>query len=148
MFSQLQYKQDLDSRGRVKDSKLEAENTKKFQAKAKDRLSEDRPSRGQEQEWSRPKPRTKDATRKCSPNKGLRAKKLQNFCEISNVLKKVFAQKIAKFSWTFRRRKKDHEFGPFLTNRKILLSSAEDRVFLRSCRLWGQGHGLDLRGQD
>ena len=48
MFSQLQYKQDLDSRGGVEDSKLEAENTKKFQAKAKNRLSEDGPSRGQE----------------------------------------------------------------------------------------------------
>ena len=38
-------------------------------AKAKDSLSEDRHSRGQGQECSRPKPRTKDTKRKCSPKK-------------------------------------------------------------------------------
>ena len=32
----------------------------KFEAKAKDSFSEDRPSRGQEQKCSRPRPRTKD----------------------------------------------------------------------------------------
>ena len=39
---------------------LEAKDTKKSEAKAKDSLSEDKPSRGQGQECSRPRPRTKD----------------------------------------------------------------------------------------
>ena len=46
------------SRGGVKDTTLEAKDSKK--SEAKDRLFEDRPSRGQGQEWSRP--RTKDTT--------------------------------------------------------------------------------------
>ena len=37
--------------------------------KAKDSPTEDRPSRGQGQECSRPRPRTKDTRRKCSPKK-------------------------------------------------------------------------------
>ena len=41
---------------------------KKFEAKAKDSFSEDRPSRGQGQECSRP--RTKDTGGKCSPKSG------------------------------------------------------------------------------
>ena len=42
---------------------------KKSEAKAKDSLSEDRHSRGQGQECSRPRPRTKDTKRKCSQKK-------------------------------------------------------------------------------
>ena len=42
---------------------------KKSEAKAKDSLSEDRHSRGQGQECSRPRSRTKDTKRKCSPKK-------------------------------------------------------------------------------
>ena len=49
----------LFTRGGVEDTRLEAKDTKKSEAKAKDSLSEDRPSRGQEQECSRP--RTKNA---------------------------------------------------------------------------------------
>ena len=48
------------SRGEVEDTRLEAKDTKKAEAKAKDSLSEDRLSRGQELECSRPRPRTKD----------------------------------------------------------------------------------------
>ena len=50
----------LPTRGGVEDTRLEAKakDTKKSEAKAKDSLSEDRPSRGQGQECSRP--RTKD----------------------------------------------------------------------------------------
>ena len=44
---------------------------KKFEAKAKDSLSEDRPSRGQGQECSRPRPRTKDTAASVSKKKGL-----------------------------------------------------------------------------
>ena len=48
------------SRGGVEDTRLEAKDTKKSEAKAKDSLSEDRHSRGQGQECSRP--RTKDTS--------------------------------------------------------------------------------------
>ena len=52
----------VNVRGGVEDTRLEAKakDTKKSEAKAKDSLSEDRPSRGQGQECSRPRPRTKD----------------------------------------------------------------------------------------
>ena len=50
-------------RGGVEDTrpeaKVKAKDTKK-KSEAKDSLSEDRPSRGQGQECSRPRPRTKD----------------------------------------------------------------------------------------
>ena len=46
------------TRGGVEDTRLEAKDTKK--SEAKDSLSEDRTSRGQGQECSRPRPRTKD----------------------------------------------------------------------------------------
>ena len=50
------------SRGGVEDTKLEAKakDTKKSDAKAKDSLFENRTSRGQGQECSRPRPRTED----------------------------------------------------------------------------------------
>ena len=49
-----------NGRGGVEDTRLEAKakDTKKSEAKAKDSLSEDRHSRGQGQECSRPRPRT------------------------------------------------------------------------------------------
>ena len=52
--------------GGVEDTRLEAkaENTKKFEAKAKYSLSEDRPSRGQRQECSRPRTRRKRSPKK------------------------------------------------------------------------------------
>ena len=52
------------SRGGVEDTRLEAKakDTKKSEAKAKDSLSEDRHSRGQGQECSRPRPRTKETS--------------------------------------------------------------------------------------
>ena len=64
-------------RGGVGDTKLEdkAKETKKSEAKGKGSPSEDRPSRGQGQECSRP--RTKDTGGKCSPPK--KQKGLQNF---------------------------------------------------------------------
>ena len=49
-------------RGGAEDTAFEvkAKDLKKSLAKGKDRLFEDRPSRGQGQEWSRPRPKTKD----------------------------------------------------------------------------------------
>ena len=89
---------------------------KKSEAKTNYRLSEDRPSRGQGQEYLRP--RTKGTTRKCSPRKKRSSRrKLQIFRETSVEEKNV------------------HNLGSFLTNQKIVLSSAEDRLFSRTWRL-------------
>ena len=58
------------TRGGVEDTRLEAKDTKKkSEAKAKNSLSEDRPSRGQGQECSRP--RTKDTAASVLQKKGL-----------------------------------------------------------------------------
>ena len=50
----------IANRGGVEDTRLEAKDTKKLEAKAKDSLFEDRPSRAQGQDCSKPRPRTKD----------------------------------------------------------------------------------------
>ena len=59
---------------------------KNSEAKAKDRLSEDRSPRGQGQESSRPSPRTQRAS--VLKKQGLRAKKSQMFRENLGVLQK------------------------------------------------------------
>ena len=60
--------------------------------------------------------------------------------------KKVLINFLRGFWRAPRRRKKSgHDFSQFSTNQKILLFSAEDRAFSRTCQLRGQG--LDLRGQ-
>ena len=58
-------------RGGVEDTWLEAKakDTKKSEAKGKDSLSEGRPSPGQGQECSRPRPRTKDTGASVLQNK-------------------------------------------------------------------------------
>ena len=65
----------IRSRGGVEDTRLEAKakDTKKSEAKAKDSLSEDRPSRGQGQICSRPRPRpkNKDTAASALQKKGL-----------------------------------------------------------------------------
>ena len=64
------------SRGGVEDTMLEAKDTKKSEVKAKDSPTEDRPSRGQGQECSRPrtgmleaKAKHQEHKRNCSPKK-------------------------------------------------------------------------------
>ena len=50
-------------RGGVEDTTFEAKtknSKKKYKAKAKDRIFEDKTSRGQEQKWSRSRPRTEE----------------------------------------------------------------------------------------
>ena len=102
-------------------------------SEAKDRLSEDRPSRGKGQECSRPRAqelrtqhanvlqkkssRTKIANFRRSPKKRSLRRKSQIFREISD------------------EEKTGHGLGPFFTNQKIVLSSVEDRVFSRTWRL-------------
>ena len=51
---------EVNSRGGVEDTTLEAKAKDTQKSEAKDSLSEDRPFRGQAQECSRPRPRTKD----------------------------------------------------------------------------------------
>ena len=57
----------------VEDTRLEvkAKDIKKSKAKAKDSLSENRSPRGQGQECSRPRPRTKDTAASVPQKKGL-----------------------------------------------------------------------------
>ena len=66
----------VSSRGGVEDTRLEAKakNIKKIRGQAKDSLSEDRTSRGQGQECSRPRPRIKGTGASVLQKKGL-----QNF---------------------------------------------------------------------
>ena len=68
-------------------------------SEAKDSLSEDRHSRGQGQECSRPRPRTKDTKRKCSPKK----KKKKVFTKIFQVIstKKRFPKNFSTAPQTF-----------------------------------------------
>ena len=112
MFS----REDIDTRGGVEDLRLEV--------KAKDRLSKDRPTRGQA-------PRTQRASVLQKKKKKFPLRISQIFREISGVLQKKRSSR--RKSQFFREisdeEKKDHDLGPFLTNQTIVLSSAEDRDF-------------------
>ena len=77
------------TRGGVEDTRLEAKDTKKSEAKAKDSLSEDRHSRGQGQECSRP--RTKD-TSASALQKNKKKRSSQKFVRRSPEKKKVFTK--------------------------------------------------------
>ena len=106
---EIEYNGAIIIRGVVEDTVLEAKDTKKSEANAKNRLSEDRPSRDQGQECSRPRPRTKNTTRKCFPNSKKRSwnKNIENFCDNLSVFKKKkeksLRTKNCKFSRKFRR---------------------------------------------
>ena len=63
-----------------------------------------------------------------------------------NVLTQVFSKKkvflkLPRGLWCVFQdeEKKGHDFGPFFTNQKIVLSSTANRAFSRACRLGGQG---------
>ena len=71
---------------RTQGSRPRPRTQKKSEAKAKDSLSEDRHSRGQGQECSRP--RTKDTKRKCSPKKKKKKRSSQKFFRRSPKKKK------------------------------------------------------------
>ena len=100
-------------RGGVKNTRLKAKDTKK--PEAKDRLSKDRLSRGQGLECSRP--RTQCASVLQKRKKRSSHKNSQILCEILG------------------EEKKGHDLNPFLTDKKIVLSSTKDRAFLKTCRL-------------
>ena len=129
----------LFSRGGVEDTRLEAKakDTKKSEAKAKDSLSEDRHSRGQGQECSRPRPRIKEVLSK-KKKEGL----------LSGDFQKKKKRSSQKF---FRRFPQKNVFQKIfqalhklLTIQKIVLSSSRGQVNFRGLEA---SKGLDLRGQ-
>ena len=79
----------VSTRGGVEDTRLEAKDTKKSEAKAEDSLSEDRHSRGQGQECSRPRPRTKDTSASALQKE---KRSSQKFIRRSQKKKKVFTK--------------------------------------------------------
>ena len=106
------------SRGEVEDTRLEAKakDTKKSEAKAKDSFSEDRLSRGQGQECSKPRPRTKN-TSTSALQKKKRKRSLQKFFKRSpqtNVFQKIF-----------------RALHKILTIQKILLSASRGQANFR-----------------
>ena len=102
---------------------------KKSEAKAKDSLSEDRHSRGQGQECSRPG--TKDTKRKCSPKKKKRSsQKFFKRSPLKNVFQKIF-QALYKI----------------LTFQKIVLSSSPGQANFRGLEASRPRPRIDLRGQ-
>ena len=103
------------TRGGVEDTRLEAKAKDTKKSEAKDSLSEDRHSRGQGQECSRPRPRTKD-TSASALQKKRSSQKIFRQSPQKNVFQKIF-QALHKI----------------LTIQKIVLSSS------RGLDLRGQG---------
>ena len=103
-------------------------------SEAKDSLSEDRHSRGQGQECSRPRPRTKDTKRKCSPKqkkKGLH-KNFSSDLQKNKKKKKRSSQKF--FKRTPLKNVFQKIFQPLhkiLTFQKIVLSSSRGQANFR-----------------
>ena len=101
--------------------------TQKIRGKAKDQLLEDRPSRGQGQEYSRP--RTKDKSfKKFFFNS--KKKVFKNFFQAISEKKKGFCKFSARFL-SFSNK--------ILAIQKIVLSSAKDRAIFEDLRIRGQG---------
>ena len=121
----------------MEDTRLEAKakDTKKSKAKAKDSLSEDRHSRGQGQECSRPRTGMLEAKdqghkRKCSPKK----RSSQKFFKRSpqkNVCKKIFQALPQNFN----------------NSKNSAVLEPRTGQLTRTWGPRGQGQGLDLRGQ-
>ena len=118
------YQKKLLNRGGVEDTKLEAKakDTKKSEAKAKDSLSEDRHSRGQEQECSRP--RTKDTS----------ASALQKKKVFTKIFKAISKKKRSSQKF-FKRSPQQNVFQKIfqalhkiLTIQKLVLSSSRGQV--------------------
>ena len=105
---------DMQTRGGVEDTRLEAKDTTKSEAKAKDSLCEDRHSRGQGQECSRPRPRTKDTSASAPKKKRRSSQKFFKRSPQKNAFQKIF-QALQKI----------------LTIQKIVLSSSRGQVNFR-----------------
>ena len=91
---------------RTQDSRPRPRTQKKSEAKAKDSLSEDRHSRGQGQECSRPSPRTKDTSASALQKKGLH----KDFS--SDLHEKTFSKKFFKRSTNFNNSKNSAVLEP------------------------------------
>ena len=123
----------VTTRGGVESIRLEAKDTKKSEAKAKDAPSEERPCRGQGQDCLKTRTKTKDTMQKCSPppKKKVFAKTFANFPQKSCV--KIFFSQVL---WRAPRRNYiAHDLRSFSTGQKIVLSSSR-----------GQGIFEDLQG--
>ena len=140
----------MTTRGGVEDTRLEAKakDTKKSEAKAKDSLSEDRHSRGQGQECSRPRPRTKDTSASALQKKNNNKVFTKIFQAISKKKKKKkrSSQKFFKRSHTKKRFLKYFSSAPQNFNNSKNSAVLEPRTGQFS-RTRGQNQGLDLRGQ-
>ena len=134
------------SRGGVEDTRLEAKakDTKKAESKAKDSPSEDRTSRSQGQECSRPRPRTKDTRASVFQKKKERSSNffsddLQNKKKVFKIFFLALSSKKRLPNFFFRRSAK------FQQLKKKCCPRAEDRPVFEDLRPRGQG--LDLRGK-
>ena len=118
---------------------------RKSEAKAKDSLSEDRPSRGQGQECSRPRPRTKDTSASALQKKIKKKVFAKIFQAISKEKKKGlhkhFSSDLQEKTFSKKFFKRSTKFNN--SNNSAVL---EPRTGQFSWT-WGQGQGLDLRGQ-
>ena len=108
-------------------------------SEAKDSLSEDRHSRGQGQECSRP--RTKDTSASALQKKKKRSsQKLFRRSPQKNVFQKNFQAISTKKHFP-------KCFSMFKQFKKYCCPRAEDRPIFEDLRPRGQGQGLDLQGQ-
>ena len=114
------------TRGGVEDTRLEAKDTKK--SEAKDSFSEDRHSRGQGQKCSRPRPRTKDTSASAlQKKKGL----LKNFSGDLKNKKKRSSQKFFKQSPQKNVFQKIFQALHKILIQKLLLSSTRGQANFR-----------------
>ena len=87
-------------RGGVKDKRFKAKDTKKSEAMPKGRPSEDKPSRGEGQECSRPRPRTQRGNEEMfTKKKGLRSKNSQIFSKMQAISKTKPSLKNLQVLW-------------------------------------------------
>ena len=115
------------TRGGVEDTRLEAKAKDTKKSEAKDSLSEDRHSRGQGQECSRPRPRTKDTSASALQKKKKKKRSSQKFFRRSpkKGLHKHFSSDLHKkniFQKIFQALHK------ILTIQKIVLSSSRGQA--------------------
>ena len=120
----------MNIRGGVEDTRLEAKAKDTKKSEAKDTPSEDRPSRGQGQECSMPKPRTKD-TGASVLQKQKKETGLQNF--FSDDIQKKGLQNFFSGSLQQKRSTKFQQF------KELCCPRAEDRAIFVDLKLRGQG---------
>ena len=115
------------NRGGVENTRLEAKAKDTKKSEAKDSLSEDRHSRGQGQECSRPRPRTKDTSASALQKKRSSQKFFRQFPKKKGSSQKFFKRYPQKnvFQKIFQALHK------ILTIQKIVLSSSRGKANFR-----------------